>query len=235
MTAHRAVIEAGPGTVRRLCCGTGVVAGHELAQMCRAALGAVDDAVALVDERPVAVDSLWRATLRSLDCGHREGILVLHPSWWPASRVGVVTAAAQTLVDHPDDIVARPRSWLLTRASPETSSDVTVVEIADRMVMVVGAEAAAVPRRTGAHPIAEEVAGVISGMTPAVTAVVLIDAPSTVTGAGALAASIADAVRGGGTRVLEVDDARLARLARAAAQAARDEPARPSVTGSAAR
>jgi len=218
MSAHRAIIEVGPGTIRRLCCGTSMAAD---AEMCVAALDTIDDHVALVDGCPVAVDSLWRTVLRSPDCGSRDGLIVVHPSWWPASRVGVVTAAAETVADDPDEVVARPRSWLFKQASQELT---VVVEIADRLVAVAGAEVVAVPRRTEPQLVAEEVAGVIAGMT---RAVVLIDAPSTVAGAAALATLIADAVRGSsGQKVTEIDDARRLQLARAALKAisARDEP-----------
>ena len=180
-----------------------------------AALDAMDDRVALVDGCPVAVDSLWRTLLRSLDCESREGLIVVHPSWWPATRIGVVTAAAETVVDGPNEneVVARPRSWLLTQASPDAGPEVpVVVEIAERLVAVAGAEVVAVPRRAEPRLVAEEVAGLIAGMTPAV---VLIDAPSTVAGAAALATLIADAVRlSGGQNVVEIDDARLLQLAR---------------------
>ena len=209
MSSHRAIIEVGPGTIRRLCCGTGMAADPE---MCMAALDAIDDDFALVDGYPVAVDSLWRTVLRSLDCGSRDGRIVVHPSWWSASRVGVVTAAAET--DDPNEVAARPRSWLLTQASPDAGPEETaVVEIAERLVAVVGAEVVAVPRRAEPELIAEDVAGVIGGMT---RAVVLLDAPSTVAGATALAGLIADAVRGGGgePKVVEIDDARLLQLAR---------------------
>ncbi len=192
-----------------------------------AALDAMDDRVALVDGCPVAVDSLWRTLLRSLDCGSPEGLIVVHPSWWPATRIGVVTAAAETVVDGPNEneVVARPRSWLLTQASPDAGPEVpVVVEIAERLVAVAGAEVVAVPRRAEPRLVAEEVAGLIAGMTPAV---VLIDAPSTVAGAAALATLIADAVRlSGGQNVVEIDDARLLQLARPAqmARSAEEEP-----------
>jgi|SRR5271166_3483903 len=217
MTAHRAVVGVGPGSIRRLCCGTDT-ADDQPREMFRAALDAIDDAVALVNERPVAVDSLWRATLRSLQCAHSDGMLVLYPSWWPASRVAVVRAAS-------DDIVLRPRSWLLRQASPDAS---VIVEIADQMVVVAGAEVVAVARRTGGFTLedtADEVAGAITGMTPA--GAVLIDAPAAVKGAPALMTAIAGALRGAGPTVVEIDDARLARLARTAAPA-RDEPAAPA-------
>jgi type VII secretion-associated protein (TIGR03931 family) len=186
-----------------------------------AALDAIDDRVALVDESPVAVDSLWRTVLRSLDCGSRDGLIVVHPSWWPAARVGVIAAAARAVAGDPDRVVARPRSWLFIQESPEAT---VVVEIAERLVAVTGAEVVAVPRRTKPQLVADEVAGVIAGMMPAV---VLLDAPSTVASAPALATLIADAVRaGGGQQVTEIDDARLLQLARPALKArpASDEP-----------
>jgi type VII secretion-associated protein (TIGR03931 family) len=204
-----------------------MVADTQTSEMVREALGAIDDRVALVDGRPVAVDSLWCATLRSLDCGSPEGVIVVHPSWWSASRVGVVTAAAETLAG---EVVVRRRSWLLAQARDSAPEATAVVEIADRLVAVAGAALVAVPRRVeprfSAGEVAEEVAGVISGMA---RGVVLIDAPSTVAGAPALAALIADAVRlsGTGQTVVKIDDARLVRLARAAAAVAQPAEAAP--------
>jgi type VII secretion-associated protein (TIGR03931 family) len=223
VTAHRAIIEVGPGTIRRLCCGTGTAADTEV---CMAALDAIDERVALVDGSPVAVDSLWRTVLRSLDCGSSDGLIVVHPSWWPASRVGVITAAAKAVADKPNEALARPRSWLLTQGSPEVK---VVAEIADRLVAVAGAEVVAVPRTTKPQLVAEEVAGVIAGLAPGVMA---IDTPSTVAGAAALGTLIADAVRGGGQKVVEIDDARLLQLAQRAPKA-RSAPDEPRSTGGA--
>ncbi|KLO28908.1 type VII secretion-associated protein [Mycobacterium haemophilum] len=226
MSAHRTIIDVGPGTIRRLCCDASHLADSELPEMMTAVLDSIDDQVALVSGRPVAVDALWRMVLRSLDCGCRDGMVVVHPSWWSASRVGVVTTAARALTGEADDVVAWRRSWLLTQASsdiamytpPQQPVLKIVVEIADRLVAIAGVEVVAVPRRAEPHRVAEEVAGVIAGMTRDTTAVVLIDAPGAVAGASALATLIASAVRDGGTGhpVLQIDDARLARLARTA-------------------
>lgn len=219
MSAHRAIIEVGPRTIRRLCCTTSSLTDDELPEMVGAVLDSIDDKVALVSGCPVAVDALWRTVLRSLDCGCQDGMVVVHPSWWSASRVGVVTAAARTLTD---DVVAWRRSWLLTQASSNIVTDkpdkVIVVEIADRLVAIAGADVVAVPRRPEPQLVAGEVVGVIAAMTRDTTAVVLIDAPGPVTGASALATLIAGAVRDGGTGhpVLDIDDARLPRLARSA-------------------
>lgn len=216
MSGHPTIIEAGPGTIRRLCCGTSLTADSDASELISAALGAIDDRVALVGERPVAVDSLWGAALRSVNCGSLEAqtaMVVVHPSWWSSSRVGVVTSAAQTVADC---VLARPRSSLMAQASGAGAA--VAVEIAERLVVITGAEVVAIPRRTEPHRTAEEVAAAIAEMTRDVSAVVLIDAPSTVVEAPALARLIADAARGSGRTVAQLDDARLTRLARAAQQ-----------------
>ena len=130
MTARRTIIEAGPGSIRRLCCGTIQVADGHTSEIVTEALGAIDDRVALVDGRPVAVQTLWRAALRSLNCPspHPQNTMVLvHPSWWSSVRVGVVIAAARTLAG---EVLTRPRSWLLARASGREAT--VVVEVAER-------------------------------------------------------------------------------------------------------
>ncbi|ORB67406.1 type VII secretion-associated protein [Mycobacterium scrofulaceum] len=218
---HRAVIEAGPATIRRLCCGAGAVAHDATPEVAGAALDAIDDRVALVGERPVAVASLWSDALRSAACAQARGVTVVHPSWWSPSRVGLVSSAAATVSG---DVLVRPRSWLLT-SDAEAHAEVTVVvEITDAMVVVGGADGVAIPRRRPPHPVAQEVVAVLAGM-PADR--VLIDAP--VPGASTIAASIAEAARGNGQTVMRVDDARLARLARSVGRG--DEPIAPRERG----
>ncbi|MCA2243600.1 type VII secretion-associated protein [Mycobacterium sp. WUMAC-067] len=226
MTEHRPVIEAGPGTVRRLCCGTGTIDEGETADAIRSALDAIDDRVALVGERPITVDALWEAALRSASCTSSDGMVVVHPSWWSSSRVGVLTAAAARVAG---EVRTRPRSWLLAQAF-RAQRPVTV-EITERFVVITATEVTAVPRNADPQAVGEAVADVIADAAPAA---VVIDTPSTVAGASALAALIADAVRGSGgtTRdVLQINDLRLTRLARAAFPA-RSAPPGP---GSAAR
>ncbi len=222
MSAHRAIIEAGPGTIRRLCCRANAARDDEVTG---ATLDAIDDRVALVGGHPVAVGSLWRAALRSLSCVPggpvHGGVVVVHPSWWPSSRVAVVTAASATLTG---EVLVRPRSWLLMRASKAAPEATVVVEIAERLAVVIGAETVAVPRTAEPRLVAESVACAIAGIRPAV---VVIDAPGTVTGAAELAASIAAATRGGGPTVVDVDDARLMRLAGSALCEPSEPAARP--------
>jgi type VII secretion-associated protein (TIGR03931 family) len=203
MSAH--VVEVGPNVIRHLCCGGDAVDDDEVV---RAAFDGIDDPVTLVDFRPVTVESLWRTVLGRLDCGRPEAAVVVHPSWWAQNRIDVVSAAAQVLAG---EAVLRPRSWLLAQASPLGSS--VVVEIADCFVVIVGAVVVAETRRGGPQGVAEEVIRSILKMTSDVPAAVVIDAPSTVVGAGALAAMIADGLRvSDGIRTVQVDDARLKRL-----------------------
>jgi type VII secretion-associated protein (TIGR03931 family) len=225
MNEHPAIIAAGPATIRRLCCGTSTNT-HDTSAVVRAALDAIDDRVTLVGERPVAVDAVWDAALRSATCASADGMVVVHPSWWSSSRVGVVTAAATRVAGAAR---TRPRSWLLARAS--RAEQAVVVEIAESLVAITAGEITAVARNADPQSVAEAVAGVIARAGPAA---VLIDAPSTVAGASALAALIADAVRGSRQKVrgrapniLQITDLRLIRLARSAI-AARPAPSGPA-------
>jgi len=229
--AHRTVIEAGPGTVRRLCCGTNMIADSEMSRICTAALDAIDDQMALVDGRPVSVATLWQEVLRSLGCGSPDtprSMVIVHPTWWPTSRIRVLTAAAKSVAGNPrdendpNDPVVQPRSWLLTHGSNAVPESTVIVEIAQRLVSVTGAiegqEVVAVPRRMDPQPVGEQVLDVIARITRGMASVVLIDAPSTVVGGAAVATLIAAAIRevnsGHGTVVL--GDAQLTRLAQLA-------------------
>ena len=229
MSGHCAIIETGPGTIRRLCCGTGLIADSGIAEIARTALDSIDDPLAMVDGRPIAVDALWQAALRSVDCRRsdpQKTMVVVHPSWWSSSRVGLVTTAAKTLAD---DVLTRPRSWLLQQSSKVKAEATVVVEIAERLVAIAGVDVAAVPRRAEPHHVAEQLASVVDGITCGTTAVVLVDAPAMVAGASALATLIAGAVRRRGHTVVEIGDAALPTLAELAQSAlpARGEPASP--------
>ncbi|MBY0442982.1 MAG: type VII secretion-associated protein [Mycobacteriaceae bacterium] len=220
MSGHCAVIEVGPGSIRRLCCGTKTVDDISLS---REALAAVDDRVALRADSPVAVETLWRDVLHSLDCRGLNSslvvqkVIVVHPSWWSASRVTMVAGAAQIVADH---VLARPRSWLLMRVSPGVADSVTphepelllVVEIADQFVVVIGAERVAQSRRLAPRQVAQGAVRIVAAMTCGRAATVRIDSPSTVRGASALATMIADGLRHADAtlNVVTVDDEQLA-------------------------
>lgn len=206
MTAH--VIEAGPNTIRQLCCGDGEVTDGEVI---RAALDGIDDPAVLVELRPVSVDSLWREALRSVHSGRPELVIVVHPSWWATTRVDRVRTAAEVLAD---DIEMRPRSWLLARAAAPHMA--VVVEIVDQFVVVTG-EAVVAERRRDPQRTADAIVQSIVEMAADATAVVVIDAPGTVDGANGLATMIADGVRAcDAMKVVLVEDAALRELGAAA-------------------
>jgi len=208
MTSH--IVEVGPKAIRQLCCGGNADADDDLV---RVAFDSIDDSVTLVDQRPVTVDSLWRMVLGSVDCSSPQRAVVVHPSWWAPTRVDVLRAAAQVLAG---EVVMRPRSWLLTRQCPRESRHAkVVVEIADCFVVITGAAVVAETRRAEPQFVVEAAVRSVLEMTSEPTATVLIDAPSTVSGAGALAAMIAEGLHAsGGTGTVQiVDDARLKRLA----------------------
>ncbi|MFZ0228218.1 MAG: type VII secretion-associated protein, partial [Mycobacterium sp.] len=207
MKAH--VVEVGPNAIRRLCCGGAAVVDTEAAA---AALEGIDDPLALVDLRPVSVESLWRTVLKSLDCGSPENVIVVHPSWWAPTRVGAVSAGAQVLAG---DVVMRPRSWLLRQAAPpESRHGTVVVEIADGVVVITGAAVAAETRLEHQQGVAEAVVRSIRMMATETTETVVIDVPSTVHGAGVLAAMIAAALHDLDSMVvMKIDDIGLRRLA----------------------
>jgi type VII secretion-associated protein (TIGR03931 family) len=197
------VVEVGPKMIRQLCCGGNAVADDETVN---AAFDSIDDPVALVGQRPVSLDSLWRMLLGSVDCGSAERAIVVYPSWWAPARIGVVRAAAQVLAG---EVVMRPRSWLLTQSRPAT----LVVEIADRFVVITGTAVVAETRCRESQRVVDAVVRSVLEMTSDADAhvVVVIDAPSTVAEAGGLAARIADGLHasGGIATVRVVDEARL--------------------------
>lgn len=189
MRSH--VIDIGPTSIRRLCCG-GAAINPELE---RSAFGSIDDAVALVDLRPISVASLWVRILESIHCG-AEAVIVVHPSWWSPARIDVVAAAANVVVG---DAELRTRSGLLAPTGP-------IVEIAEDFAVVIGAETVVATRRGGQAAVVDAVARSVLAM---VGDTVVIDAPAAVRGAGALAAAIAKAMPGSsGTAAVVVDDLR---------------------------
>lgn len=203
MKAH--VVEVGPSAVRRLCCGTATVAD---ADMERAALESLDDPLALFDGRPVCIESLWRALLEPVGCGAND-VVVAHPSWWAPSRVRVISAAADVLGDQ---VVVKPRSWLLRQAS--RCDNAVVVEIADRFVVATAAATEAESRSREQRRIVEAVTRSVRGLAAGSTETVVIDAPRTVRGADELSAAIAAELRTvDGMTVLTIGDSRLRSLA----------------------
>lgn len=203
MRAH--VVDIGPNAIRRLCCGVGTVADSEME---RIAFENIDDPVALVDLHPVSVESLWRSVLESMNCGGEESIIVIYPSWWSPSRVGMVGNVATVLGGK---VVMKPRSWLLRRAGRQQA---LVIEIADGFVVVTGDAVVAESRRREQRDVVEAVVGCVLSMASGIADAVVIDAPRTVPGAGHLSALIAKELQdAAGVAVMEVGDIELRKLA----------------------
>ncbi len=190
---HRAVIEAGPAGIRRLCC---VAPGLEVVTA-RTVVDAIDDAVVLVDDTPVSTVLLWQTVLRSLCDDPHTSLAIVHPSWWSTARVALVRCAAGEVTS---DAVIRRRSKLLARAAT------VVVEIAERFVVITGAQVVAERRDSAAYVVAENVTRVVTLMT---ARTVVIDAPGAISGAAELAKFVADRLReaDAGVAVTVVDDA----------------------------
>ncbi len=224
------LIEVGPTAIRRLCCGGATVADTAVEG---AAFDCIDDPVALVDLRPVTVASLWHQALASVDCGSAERVTVVHPSWWSSSRVDVIGAAAQALVG---DVETRPRSWLLAAAS--RASVAVILEITDDFVVATGEVVVVESRNRDVEAVADAVVDSVTTAGWHVIGTVVIDAPASVSGAGALASAIVKALsRAGAMEVLVVDEVRLRRTAAQldSSDPSLSVPARRTSAGSAGR
>jgi type VII secretion-associated protein (TIGR03931 family) len=200
-----AVCELGPVSVRRLSGGPGEsVPPAEAA----AVLSGDDDPLILLGARPVAVDDLWRAVLTPLLSGIEAAILV-HPSWWPPTRIETVAAVARALVG---DIVTAPRPWLLAAVA----EDAPVVEIGPQVVVVTagaGAPLAIQTRSPAPGLVADSVVRELLRQTTA--GPVWLDGPPGVPGAEALAVLIGDRLRTAGRTVSRVGQQHLVRAAAA--------------------
>lgn len=208
---HRAVIEVGPATIRRLCCGAG-----EPTDASAALEEWIDEPVALVDGEPVEVAELLRSVLACPAAA--ESIEIIHPSWWPARRVERVIAAARGLAEG---VVTRPRARLLS----DTFAAAAVVEIATQLVAVTAAGITAEPRIGSPDEVAAAVARRVRAAVPDRGAAVLIDVAAAVGGAGVLAELIAEKL-GGAAQVTVVDALPAVRVVEPAATP-EPAPARP--------
>jgi type VII secretion-associated protein (TIGR03931 family) len=133
------------------------------------ALFCIDDALALVDDRVVSVDTLWSQVLRRAVGDDADAVLLVVPSWWTATRIHRITAAAERT--YPDVTV-------LTRRDILCGNDTGVlVEIATELVVIhrAGSPAELVPRSGDpcdvVHTVLERLRGALS---------VVVDSPSRV-------------------------------------------------------
>ena len=186
----------------------------------RAVLAALDDPVALVDDRPVAVDDLLRTLLRHC-CDPPDGavngpVTVLHPSWWPRPRVARVVAAACAAARV---VAVRSRADLLRRQCGVAAADAVVIEIAADLAAVSGSGMLRLLDRGDVAGIAAAAARRAGPVPTPVLSPVIIDVPDGLPGAARTADLIATALRRNRIEPLIVD---------AAAAADRPPPARPA-------
>lgn len=179
------VVEVGPSVVRGL-----RPAPQNLAA---AALECIDDDIAILDDAPVAVDSIWRELFRAVLPDRVGDVVLICPTWWPPSRVERVRDVLPS-----SKVTVRQRADVLSDGSPD---DPTVVEIAREFVTVVraGDVVAADPRSGEPRDIARSVACHVVAPTT-----VLVDAPKGVVGGAELACAIAEFLRAGGSTVRTV-------------------------------
>jgi type VII secretion-associated protein (TIGR03931 family) len=176
-----AVVVVGPKAIS----GQGAV-DPELAAT---ALECVDDDLALVDDRVVRVDDLWRDVLGSAVDGCRGDLLLICPSWWANPRVARASAAAGRRAGN---VVVLRRAEVLAGAC-------TVVELAPDVVVIHADGQRHVIARVNAGPgLVDAVVACVDGL-----AAVTIDVPA---GLALLGADLARALRNRGVDVTLVDD-----------------------------
>ncbi len=182
-----AVVEVGPVTVR----GPGAVS-----DLAAVAVATIDDEIALVVDEPVAVSELWADVLSAASAGARDLVLVC-PTWWTADRCDRVQAAAMR---SGAEVVVIQRVQALSGALSRASW--AVVEIADEVVMVSGADARSVTLARHAEDDLDPEA-VIRAVTAiaGVSAEVAVDAPPEVAGAATLGNAVMTGLRGRGATV----------------------------------
>lgn len=191
MTSADGVVLLGPNTIR----APGTVDDGRAT----VALDCLDDRLALVDDRALPVEELWRDVMSSA-VGALTSIALVLPSWWAPHRCSLVVGAVPTTCA---DVVVLRRSDVL-----RAGDACVVVEIADDLVTVYAGPVtpAAVPRTGGD---AATSAAVIDRIETPVAAV--IDVPSGVGGARALADEIGRGLRARGSPVSVADDGTILR------------------------
>ncbi|MEO3760780.1 type VII secretion-associated protein [Mycobacterium sp. B14F4] len=194
-----AVVEVGPAAVR----------GPQRApdDLVGAAIEYIDDGLGLLGERPVSVEVLWTGVMRAAVGRDADAVVLVCPTWWPASRIERVRTAARRLVPDVADVEVLRRGPLLGQNASRHGT--VVVEIAAELIVVTGdGPGAVVPILGDTGAVAAKVQAAVG-----VSTAVLIDAPAGVDGAAALGRAIADRLRPDGVAVTWADEAAVRRAA----------------------
>jgi type VII secretion-associated protein (TIGR03931 family) len=158
-------------------------------EMATIALECLDDDLALVDDRVVSVDDLWRDVLETAVGGACAELLVICPSWWASSRIARVSAAAGACAS---DVVVLRRAEIST-------SDSTVIELAPELVVVhADGQRHSIARTRAAGSVVDAVVACVDGL-----ATVTVDVPA---GVALLGADLVRALRHRRIDATVVDD-----------------------------
>ncbi len=191
------VCEVGPAAVRLLRPGTRETPdGPNLfGRLVDAVLDAPGEPLALVEDRPVRADVIWRSVFERV-LGDAHTVVLVHPSWWVPRWVdGVATAARQVAAN----VMTLSRSGLLHRGTAFVEIGPDLVVVGDRRGRVT-----AESRLAAADRVADGVAARIDA-----GGLVHIDAPFDVPGAEDLGSLVAQRLRASGTTVRHLDDRHL--------------------------
>jgi len=162
--------------------------------MVSAALSGIDDAVVVLDGRPVSAAGLWSSLISTTLGALRDSVVVVHPSWWPRARVEWVVGA--TTAATGGGVVAMSRSELIRRGHPDAGP---IIEIADELVTVCGGSTTRVLDRAELGPVVDTVVAL------AESDAVILDAPPGIPDSAHTAALIRKALSRNGFTVRDVD------------------------------
>jgi type VII secretion-associated protein (TIGR03931 family) len=171
------------------------------ADLVAAAFESIDDAVALLDDRDVPADVVWREVMSAAVAPGTGTAVLVCPSWWWQARIDVVCAAARLVVG---DVVVSRRADVL-RGGDST----VIVEIAEDFVVVhvLTETPAVVPRVGDPRAVIDAIVARIDDSDA------VIDVPFGIAGAMRLAAELARILRARGVEVSVTDDRRVLRAA----------------------
>lgn len=206
------VVEVGPGTI--------LGPNDARLEWVSAALECIDDDIALLGDRPVAVQDVWQDVMCEVAGNTVDTIVLVCPTWWPRSRIDRARAAARAVAAT---VVVLQRTTILRGGISDRRT--TIVEIAPAFVVVshLGGSSTVIPRRDGLSPDVEAVLAAVGAATS-----VAIDAPAGVDAAEQLGATIVDRLRATGIAATftDEDSVRRAAAARLARQHVADRPPR---------
>jgi type VII secretion-associated protein (TIGR03931 family) len=173
------------------------------ADLVTAAFESIDDAVALLEDRDVPADVVWREVMSAAVAPGTGTAVLVCPSWWWQARIDVVCAAARQVVGN---VVVSRRADVL-RGGDST----VIVEIAEDFVVVhvLTETPAVVPRVGDPRAVVDAIVARIDDSDA------VIDVPLGIAGAMRLADELARTLRARGVEVSVVDDRRVLRAAEA--------------------